>query len=152
MAWMQRSGMPVGSHTPECKDMKLLRPNLHFATCHDVRHATLEGSCFGPREGNTASSGTSGITLTRNITLGTTEPEAINLTTGKTLNIIGNGDMLSGGGTAAPQRGLSVYAGTVSIASLSGCDRRAAQRRHVIALPGATANFLKKTFAAFTIC
>ncbi len=66
-----------------------------------------------------AGRGTSTITLTGNIALSGTELEAINLNTGDVLNIIGNGHTLSGGGTTTPERGLFVYAGTVSVANLT---------------------------------
>ncbi len=64
-------------------------------------------------------SGTSTITLTADIALGTVALEAINLDTGNVLNIIGNSHTLLGGGTVSPQRGLFVYAGTVSVTDLT---------------------------------
>ncbi len=63
--------------------------------------------------------GTYTITLSSDISLGATALEAINLNTGNVLNIVGNGHTLSGGGVVTPQRGLFVYAGTVSIADLT---------------------------------
>jgi hypothetical protein len=61
--------------------------------------------------------GTYEIELASNATIAiTAELDAINLAAGVTLDIVGNGATLYGGGT---QRGLFVYAGAVSIASVS---------------------------------
>jgi hypothetical protein len=61
--------------------------------------------------------GTYEIELATNSTIDiTAELDAINLAAGVTLDIVGNGATLYGGGT---QRGLFVYAGAVSIASVS---------------------------------
>jgi hypothetical protein len=60
--------------------------------------------------------GTVTITLGANISLGTTELEAINLQPGVTLDIVGGGYTLDGGGT---ERGLFVYAGTVEVSDLT---------------------------------
>jgi hypothetical protein len=72
--------------------------------------------------GLVANSGTYTITLTGNITLGVTALTPIDLAVGNTLDIVGtNGtssDALVGGGTTTPERGLFVYAGTVSIQNL----------------------------------
>ena len=66
-----------------------------------------------------ANSGTYTITLTGNIALNGTAIHEIDLATGNTLDIIGTdgtgNDAIDGGGT---QRGLFVYAGTVSISNL----------------------------------
>jgi Arc/MetJ family transcription regulator len=60
--------------------------------------------------------GTVTITLGTNISLATTELEAINLQPGVTLDIVGGGYTLDGGGT---ERGLFVYAGTVEVSDLT---------------------------------
>jgi hypothetical protein len=70
-----------------------------------------------------ANSGTDTITITSNITLGTTALTAIDLAAGNTLDIVGTNGASSfalvGGGAATPERGLFVYAGTVSIQNLT---------------------------------
>src|SRR5208282_6059402 len=65
-----------------------------------------------------ANAGTYTITLTGNITLGSTPLEAVNLNTGVVLDIVGAGYDLIGGTTTTPERGLFVYAGTVAIQNL----------------------------------
>jgi hypothetical protein len=60
--------------------------------------------------------GTVTITLGANIALDGTALEAINLHAGVTLDIVGNGDTLNGGGT---ERGLFVYAGHVTVDDLT---------------------------------
>src|SRR5580700_6328131 len=69
-----------------------------------------------------ANSGTYTITLTGNITLGATALTPIDLAVGNTLDIAGTNGASSyaliGGGTTTPERGLFVYAGTVSIQNL----------------------------------
>jgi hypothetical protein len=70
-----------------------------------------------------ANSGTDTITITSNITLGATALTAIDLAAGNTLDIVGTNGASSfalvGGGAATPERGLFVYAGTVSIQNLT---------------------------------
>ena len=56
------------------------------------------------------------IALGTNIALGTTALEAFNLQSGVTVDLIGNGFTLDGGGT---ERGLFVYAGSVAVANLT---------------------------------
>src|ERR1700676_628420 len=63
-----------------------------------------------------SAAGTVTITLGNNISLGATALEAINLQSGVTLVIEGDGHTLSGSGT---QRGFFVYAGTVEINNLA---------------------------------
>src|ERR1700722_104690 len=63
-----------------------------------------------------ANSGTYVISLGTNISLGSTALEAFNLPQGVTVDLIGNGFTLNGGGT---QRGLFVYAGALDIQSLT---------------------------------
>ena len=72
--------------------------------------------------GLVANSGTYTITLTGNITFGATALTPIDLAVGNTLDIDGTNGASSyaliGGGTTTPERGLFVYAGTVSIQNL----------------------------------
>jgi autotransporter-associated beta strand protein len=82
--------------------------------------AELNTAIFAADE---AISGTVTISIGANISLGSTALEAINLKSGVTLDIIGNGYTLDGGSS---QRGLFVYAGTVDVANLSINDMLAA--------------------------
>src|SRR5271165_1696840 len=68
-----------------------------------------------------ASAGTYTITLTSNITLAA-QLEAINLQPGVTLDIVGNGYTIDGGGT---DNGFFVYAGDVDIQNLTLADMTA---------------------------
>ena len=65
------------------------------------------------------SPGTITINLGSDIALGSTVLEALTLAAGVTLDIIGNGHTLDGGGT---QHGLFVYGGTVDISGLTIAD------------------------------
>jgi hypothetical protein len=71
-----------------------------------------------------ANTGTITISLATNadIALGGTALLAINLKTGNTLDFVGNGGTIDGGGT---ERGLFVYAGTVTISDLTLLDTAA---------------------------
>lgn len=66
--------------------------------------------------------GTVTIDITGSIALGATALEAINMQSGVTLDLVGNGNTLDGGGT---QRGLFVYAGAVDISGLTLADMKA---------------------------
>ena len=69
-----------------------------------------------------AVTGANTITLTSNISLAGTVLDAFNLGTNASVTIVGNGNTLDGGGT---QRGLFVYAGTVTVDNLTIANTKA---------------------------
>ena len=71
---------------------------------------------------NVTDPGTITIMLGGNINLGTTALEALNLKSGVTVNLIGNGYTLNGGGT---ENGLFIYAGAVAVENLAIQDAHA---------------------------
>jgi hypothetical protein len=87
-----------------------------------VNSITQLNTAIATANAQIANSGTYTITLTGNITLGATALTPIDLPAGNTLDIVGTNGASSyaliGGGTATPERGLFVYAGTVSIQNL----------------------------------
>jgi len=73
-------------------------------------------AAIGAANAGVANTGTITIDLGGTIALGTTALTEINLKAGTTLDLVGGGAVLNGGGT---ERGLFVYAGAVDIANLT---------------------------------